>query len=322
MQVRVLSVALVKQSPTERQNMLWTVILGILLLIAVVAFAAAFTQNKPTTEELARLRRNDEVPVRGLLLLVGSVTAVLALILSLFVCIATVSARSVGVGTAFGKYTQTYSPGITIKGPWESIEEFSTQIQSSEEKVPVSYAGGGGGDITVKVRYLVDANKVQALWAKYKTFERVQTELVAASVRDSVSTVAGGYSPTEARDGTNRRSIAAKIQKDLNTVLSDDGIKLDSVSVVDVNLNAQSQSSIDANVKASADVEKAKTEQERAKIDAETARLRETKGALTPPALQRYCLEITNSWDAKKNGPLPATWSCISQSSDVIVSAK
>jgi regulator of protease activity HflC (stomatin/prohibitin superfamily) len=303
---------------------MFATVLLVVLLLAVIGLLIArrFAVRREADRKPNPYRSSEVYPSKIMAIAAGGLLSVFVVV-AIFSCFATVSARSVGVGTAFGKFTQTYSPGITFKAPWESIEEFSTQIQTVEQKVPVSYAGGGGGDINTKVRYTVDAAKVQALWAKYKTFEKVQQDLVNASVLDSVSTVAGGYSPTEARDGKNRRPIAAKILSDLNSVVADDGIKLDSVSVTDVNLNAQSQASIDANVKAAADVEKAKTEQERATIDAATAKIREQQGALTGPALQRYCLEVTNSWDVKKNGSLPATWNCFAPvAADVLVSAK
>jgi hypothetical protein len=59
------------------------------------------------------------------------------------------------------------------------------------------------------------------------------------------------------------------------------------------------------------DVERAKADKARAIIDNETAKLREQAGSLSAGAMQRYCLDVTNSWDQSKNGPLPATWNCL-----------
>src|SRR5690606_14567337 len=58
------------------------------------------------------------------------------------------------------------------------------------------------------------------------------------------------------------------------------------------------------------DIKRAQNEQRRAEIDAETVRIREAEGALSPSANQRYCLEIVNAWDVAQNGPLPATFNC------------
>lgn len=67
----------------------------------------------------------------------------------------------------------------------------------------------------------------------------------------------------------------------------------------------------------------ARAEQERARIDNETAKLREQSGALSPAANQRFCLDIVNAWDVSKNGPLPATFNCgMGNSAGVLVGAK
>lgn len=257
-------------------------------------------------------------------------TSCLFLVVLLFSVTTTVSSRAVGIGTAFGKYTRTLDNGLQFKAPWESVEEFSTQVQyldldstdGSDNKVNVAYKGGGEGSISLTVRWGINKDNAEDLWKKYKTFEQVTNQLVLSSAKDSVNAVVGGYSPSDARDGSKRKEIALAIRSDLDADLKDDGVYIDSVSVKSVDLSEKTQASIEAIVQANANIERAKAEQERARIDADTAAARQSKGALTGPALQRYCLEVTNSWDVKKNGPLPATWNCFGSSQDVLVNTK
>ena len=77
-----------------------------------------------------------------------------------------------------------------------------------------------------------------------------------------------------------------------------------------ISLDDRSQASLDKIVTANNDIERAKAEQLRAKIDAETAKIREQGGSLAPAALQRYCLEVVNNWNVNQNGPLPAGFTC------------
>lgn len=314
------------------------VVLGLLFLASLVFFFGAKKHDanlKAKWEEKNEGRKNyAQLPepdyVSGFRGVPLAVTSVLLLIALAFSCLTTVSARSVGIGTAFGKYTRTLDNGLQAKAPWESVEEFSTQVQfldldstdGSDNKVAVAYKGGGDGWTSLTVRWRIEEKKAQFLWAKYKTFDQVTNQLVASSAKDSVNAVLGRYAPNEARDGSNRKKIAQEIKTDLEGDLDDDGVFIDSVSVKNVQLSEKTQASIEAIVQANANIERARSEQERARIDAETAKIREREGALTGPALTRYCLEVTNSWDAKKNGALPATWSCFSdEDAGVIVNA-
>lgn len=241
----------------------------------------------------------------------------------------TVSARSVGIQTAFGRYQSTLSAGFHWTAPWSGVEEFSTQVQylelNGKDKggVAVNYKGGGQGSVDATVRWRIDQNNAQALWRKYREFDKVRDQLVTSSTRDSVRVIVGPYAPNDARAGQNLRPITGAIQTDLTRTLADDGITIDSVSVTTVLLDENTQKSLEKVVAAQNDIERAKADEERAKIDARTAKLRETSGGLADGALRRYCLEVTNAWDQNKNGQLPATWSCLGQpGSGIVVGGK
>jgi regulator of protease activity HflC (stomatin/prohibitin superfamily) len=250
-------------------------------------------------------------------------TVVLA-ILSVGFSVTTVGARSVGIQTAFGKYQNTLDNGLQFVAPWSSVEEFSKQVQyldldGNNDAVKVTFKGGGGGTVDATPRWRINEDSAENLWKKYKTFDNVRDQLVNSSAKDSIRVVVSKYTPNEARDGENLRPIAEAVKADLNKSLADDGIVIDSVSIKGINLDARSQASLDKIVAANNDIERARAEQERAKIDAETAKIREASGSLSDEALRRYCLEVVNSWDVKKNGNLPAGWTCSDSSSPFVV---
>lgn len=240
------------------------------------------------------------------------------LIFTFFMSLTTVGARSVGIQTAFGRYQNTLDNGLQLTAPWSSTEEFSTQVQyldlddtnGGKDSVSVTFKGGGGGQVSLTPRWRIDESKAENLWKKYRTFDKVQNQLVNSSAKDSVRVVVSKYTPNEARDGENLRPIADAIQADLAKSLADDGIIIDSVSIKKIVLDTRSQNSLDKIVEANNNVERAKSELERAKIDAETAKVREQSGQLSEKAAQRYCLEMMNNWDVKKNGNLPAGFVC------------
>jgi len=277
---------------------MWVVVVMIILgVIALIAFAS-------TT--LVR-NREDKVFAAG----VGLVVIVILVLFSVFTSMTTVSARSIGVETSMGKYQGTLSPGMHFVAPWASVEEFSTQVQyldldGDSDKVQVTYKGGGTGAINAVIRWRIDAQDAKSLWAKYRTFDKVTEQLVNSSAKDSISVVAGSYSPDVVRDGTKRREIALAVKNDLEKTIGEDGVNVDSVSIKGVEVSKDTKDAYDKIAKAEADGKRKLIEQQNATIDAKTDSIR-SRGS---GSAQDRCLEMTRNWDVKRQGPLPATWSC------------
>lgn len=252
-----------------------------------------------------------------------TLTALVVLgIFTLFCSMTTVGARAVGIQTSFGRYDATLGQGFQWKPPWASVEEFPTFIQTMELRgtrgnenerggQPVSYNGGGKGVADATLRWSIDQENAEALWRNFRSFDRVQNDLVETAAREAVRIAVGSFTATQAQSGDNTKAITDKVRSELTASLSAKGIKLDSVSVTGVFLDDETQASVSKVVQAQQDKARAQVEQEKAEIEAETAKIREKSGSLSDAALRRYCLEVTNSWDNGKNGPLPATWNCL-----------
>jgi regulator of protease activity HflC (stomatin/prohibitin superfamily) len=295
--------------------MLYLIIATLLLVFAVSSFVVSKV-TKDSTEEF--LQPGAKVA--------AVVWVVILALVTLGMSITTVGARSVGIQTAFGKYSNTLSNGLQLTAPWSSVEEFSTQVQyldlDGKEAVPVTFKGGGGGEVNATPRWRIDAEGAENLWKKYRTFENVRDKLVNSSAKDAVRIAVSKYTPNEARSGENLRAVADAVAVQLAADLRDDGIVIDSVSVKGISLDARSQASLDKIVTANNDIERAKAEQLRAKIDADTAAIREKGGSLAPAALQRYCLEVVNNWSVGQNGPLPAGFTCGGTTNPFVITNK
>lgn len=294
--------------------MLYVIIAGILLLIAG-AFAVAVFVHSEVGDGFTRTSK-----------VVALVATLVVLTIFTLICsFTTVGPRSVGIQTSFGQYRGTVQSGAQLLAPWSEVEEFSTQIQALDlsdldgttgNAVSVAFSGadkgtsGGNGVVNAVVRWSISPANAEALWKKYRTFERVQDSLVQSEAQDAFREVVGGYEPNAARAGANIRPIADAVKAGLTSRLADDGILIDSVSIKGVVLDAATSKSLERTVIANNNVATARAEQERARIDNETAQLREKSGALSPAANQRFCLDIVNAWDVSKNGALPATFNC------------
>jgi regulator of protease activity HflC (stomatin/prohibitin superfamily) len=265
-----------------------------------------------------RYRVEEGSDARSFVNAAGPAAIVWVVILALFtvgMSITVVGSRSVGIQTSFGKYRHTLSNGFQFTAPWSSIEEFPTRVQyldlDSDHAVPVTFKGGGGGVIKATPRWKIEPSKAERLWKKFKTLDHVRDQLVSSSAKDSIRVVASKFTANEARSGDHLREIDQLIRADLNEALAEDGVIIDSISIKGMQLDKRSQASLDKTVAANNDIERAKAEQLRAKIDAETVKIRQQSGTLSPQGLQRYCLELVNNWNDDQNGPLPAGFNCL-----------
>ncbi|WNN94705.1 band-7-like membrane protein [Streptomyces phage Phredrick] len=280
----------------------YIVFASIFVLIGLIALGVGFAaRNEPG------VRRGAFGVTAGMFVLLLVVTA--------FNSVTSVGARNVGIQTAFGRYQGTLDNGLQIIAPWSEHEDFSTQIQyldldgeKDSDGAEVTFAGGGRGVVMATPRWYINEQDAGQLWKKYKNFDNVRDQLVQSSAKASFRDVVKDYAPNEALVQTGK--IADEVKANLQASLADDGVKIDSISIRTIRLDGRSQQSLDKIVQANNDIERAKAEQERAKIDAETAKIREKTGALKPEALQRYCLDVVNNWDVKKNGSLPAGFNC------------
>lgn len=242
------------------------------------------------------------------------VTAIMTTIFSA----TTVSARSVGIQTAFGRYQGTLDNGLQFTAPWSGVEEFSTQVQTmkldgGEDNYPnigVRFAGGGEGTITATINWQISDKEAKKLWERFKTFERVEKDLVAAKAETAVKQAVGSRTPNKALDGAELAPMGTDVRNSLQAAVAEYGVVIVDATVRDVIPDDRTRESISKTQSANQDVERAKADQKRAEIDAKTAEIRQKSGALSEQANQRYCLEIVNNWDANKNGPIGVSFNC------------
>lgn len=244
--------------------------------------------------------------------LVAIVGGVVLGLFTLVMSFTQVDARSVGIQTAFGRYQGTLSSGFQLTAPWSEHEDFTTRMQYLDldgekwsDGAPITFKDGGSGVVFATPRWQIkEGNAAGDLWKKYKDFDSVQNQLVNSSAKDSFRAVFTEYTPNDAR--AKVREVTAKVKADLEQTLNKYGIKVDSISIRDIKLDPKAQASLDKIVEANNNIERARAEQEKAKIEAETVKIREKSGLLTPEALANKCIEVMDKWSKTNNGTAPA----------------
>lgn len=280
---------------------IFSIILGIAFLVSVV-FAFLTTGGK---------------------IAVGAVLALWLLVFGIFAA-STVPARSVGIETGFGKYKNTLPNGFHWTNPTSSVEKFSTQVQTLklegkgdnkdsvtyDNPVSVTYKGGGQGAISATISWKISEREAKALWERYKSFDNVNENLVQSGAKNAIRNEVIKYIPTEAQG--KGPEISDGVKTALQAAFAQYGVDVDSVQVTNVGLDQKTQQSIEKVVIAQQDLARAELERQKAETEAKTAKIREASGILSEQANKRYCLDVTNNWDASKNGQLSAGWNCMS----------
>lgn len=249
----------------------------------------------------------------------GAFVAIWLLLFGIFSA-ATVPARSVGIQTGFGKYQGTLDNGFHWTSPTSSVEKFSTQVQplhledvkDGAGRTEVPFKGGGKGWAAVVINWQISDKNAQKLWERFKSFDNVRDDLVTSRARDAIRKAVGTKTANEALAGESLDPMATAAKDTLQTATAEFGVEIVGVTFTGVDVDDATRASIQKVLAAQQDVERARADNARAKIDAETAKLRQASGVLSDGGLVRYCLEVINSWDATKNGPLPAGFNCFS----------
>lgn len=239
----------------------------------------------------------------------------------LFNAYTNVPARTAAIQLSFGKAVGTLSPGLNWITPWSDTVEFPTTNQtldldatdntdaSKASPVGVKFLGGGAGAVNINMNYQVKSDDAAIkLWENWKEFDLVKEKVVNQKAQSTVAEVVGKYTPEDAVKGENIPKLNAEIRESLNAKLVPDGIIVETVNLKKVDLDGPIQDRINKQVEDQADNNRAVIKQKTAITDAETNRIAQQN--LTDPVLKNKCFDITNNWNAAKNGPLPANWNC------------
>lgn len=229
-----------------------------------------------------------------------------------------VEAREVGIVAEFGKATSTANTGLNWDTPWSEVTKFSTANQpldfDGDEKISFKLTnkdGSSDGEAWVNLNLswqVMDDDKAIKLWEDRKEFERVKNEVVLINARSGIVGTMGAYTPEEVNNSSNIGKFNEAVTKRLNEILNPKGIKIEDVAVTKIDLSDKIKDRLEKKNADKVEQERAVIQQQTAITEAETNRIKQ--GNLNELVIANNCLEITNSWDVNKNGPLPAGWTC------------
>lgn len=240
-------------------------------------------------------------------------TALVAMvILATVLTFATVPAGHQGIVTRFGAVNRTMDAGLHVRWPLvERVHRMDLRVKKLQ--VEASAASRNMQDVfmTVAVNYRIDPACAADLYGDVGT--EYESILIDPAVHESIKAVSARYSAEELI--TNRVDVAQAMEQRLAEKLSQYGIAISSLSIVDQQFSEEFTVAIEAkqaaeqlSQKAERDLERIRTEAEQkiVQAQAEAEALRIQKQDITSDLLRLREIEATARAIEKWDGKLPA----------------
>lgn len=199
---------------------------------------------------------------------------------------------TVGVKTTFGVVSGRASEGFNIIAPWEDIVSMNTKIQKqSFEGLSASTKDSQSiTNINIDVNYKLNPDKAEEIYASVG--ESYQATLMAPLLTQFIKDRLALYNAENLVSERNKivDDITVQLQENLGAY----GIDIVAVSLSNYDFSAEFSASLERKAVAAKEIEVAKNNQEKAKVEAETNRIKSEQ--LTEAVLMEKLI------DAIRNG--------------------
>ena len=223
-------------------------------------------QVNPTPVDLKKVVRN----ILTLIIVIG----IGATLMTSFTL---VSANHVGVRvSAFGGVSsKTLPTGMHFKLPFgfETIYTLSTAVETrSNKNISTQTKDAQYLDTDVDVKYRISKKQAMNVFSDYRDMETVSNTVIQPAVQRAIESVTVNYDIYE-NLGSKRNDILIEIEKAISDRLAKSGIEFVSVTIEDSRAGDDIENPIKAEAVKQNEVNTAKQEQEKAKIEAETKKI-------------------------------------------------
>lgn len=220
---------------------------------------------------------------------------VIAIVLGIFGAgISTVYSQDVGEAKVIIGFDKTVkdvdiTPGWDFKAPWDSTEDFDIRNQPSTHslygesdkkdgnEITTQDANGVTANYDVEVRYSIvsDKERIEGIYDNYKSQEEFKNRLIISDIRSVVRSVPNNFSTIEVL--TKRGEIESGILDGLKQRWEKEGVQVESVALQEIRYPEDVQARLK-------DAQNASTDQEKAKIALETAKINEQQKVVVAQA--------------------------------------
>lgn len=191
--------------------------------------------------------------------------------------VARVPANAVGVKVSSftGVSNKTYPTKWYLKVPFfDQFYILSTQTQTVRmSKITTQTKDGQWLNTDIDVKYKVEESNAMEVFKNYTNLENVNERAIQPAVQRAIESVTGEYDIYEIL-GEKRTEVYGKIDEALKKRFSEEGLKFTSFTITDQDAGDEIESAIKAESVKQKEIDTAKQEQEKAKVEAETAKVK------------------------------------------------
>ena len=214
-----------------------------------------------------------------------------ALIFLFFVfCFRVVGVGQVGIVTQFGKITREQGSGVLIKAPWpiQHLVKMNVQTQKEQQDANAATHDLQSVNTTIAVNYHLTPDTARRVYQEVGV--EYKARIIDPIIQESLKSVSAKY---DASDLIGKRSEVERVLEDnLTTKLSQRGITVDNVSIVNFEFSKEFDAAIEQKQVAQQNAQKAQYELQTAQLKAQAQEVQAK--TLTPEYLQLQAIE---KWD-------------------------
>lgn len=251
--------------------MIQTIISVIVLLLALATpkvYALYCEEEYNETKAKEMKEKFKKAPIMG-------AAAIIIAVLMGTATIRVVPTGEVGVKTVFGVVSGRANEGLNMIAPWEDIVSMNTKIQKqSFTNLSASTKDAQSiSNINIDVNYELNPDKAEEIYANVGLDYQntIISPLLTQFIKDRLALYNAESLVSE------RNKIVDDITAQLQEHLKDYGVDVVAVSLVNYDFSADFNSALEKKAVAAKEIETAKNNQEKAKIEAETNRIKTMK---------------------------------------------
>lgn len=212
----------------------------------------------------------------------GALLGIIAIIL-IFASTTSVPANHVGIvynGFGGGVQEKTLPNGFYFKKPFvDKIYSIPTDVRTVNlDKVTTQTRDGQYIDTSVDVKYQILGDDALTVFKQFREVERVDKELVKPLVQRAIEQVTVDYDVFDIL-GPKRNEVYTKINDNVKLELSKFGLTFKQLTILDSDAKDEIEDAIRKEAVAQKDIDIAKQNQEKIKIENDTAILQEKANA-------------------------------------------
>ena len=187
-----------------------------------------------------------------------------------------IPANTVGVKVSAigGVQENTLQTGYHLKIPFiDTVYTLSTSVQTKTmEKITTQTKDGQWLNTNIDVKYRVNKEKAMTIFSNYTKLENVNESVIAPAVQRAIESVTGSYDIYDVL-GNKRTEVYEMIDKALKEKFESYDLEFVSFTITDQDAGDEIEAAIKSESVKQKEIDTAKQEQEKAKVEADTKKV-------------------------------------------------